>query len=104
MRSHPIGGSSRHDSVIRSLLRAYSGRVVKTTGDGVLATFDGPSRAVVCARHAHIETAEIGLTIRAGLANAGETIASRTVKDVVVGSGFAFGDAGEHSLEGVEDT
>ncbi len=45
-----------------------------------------------------------GLTIRAGLANAGETIVSRTVKDVVVGSGFVFGDAGEHSLEGVEDT
>ena len=89
----------------------------------MLATFDGRSRAVECARHAHIETAEIGLTIRAGLhtgeielradndiasmgvhiaariaalANAGETIVSRTVKDSIIDSGFVF-DGGEHA-------
>ena len=105
--------------------------MVKTTGDGVLATFDGPSRAVECARRAHEAMAEIGLSIRAGLhtgeielradddvagmgvhiasrvsglASAGDTIVSRTVKDLVVGSGFVFADAGEHSLKGVDDT
>lgn len=121
----------RHDRVIRSLVGAHGGRVVKTTGDGVLATFDGPSRAVECARQAHIETADIGVAIRAGLhtgeielradddiagmgvhiaariaglANAGETIVSRTVKDLVVGSGFVFDDVGEQALKGVDES
>ena len=121
----------RHDRIVRTLVSAHSGRVVKTTGDGVLATFDGPSRAVECARRAHAAVGEIGLSIRAGLhtgeielradddvagmgvhiaarvaglASAGETIVSRTVKDLVVGSGFVFDDAGEHTLKGVEDT
>ncbi len=121
----------RHDRIIRTLVSAHGGRVVKTTGDGVLATFDGPSRAVECARLAHGATADIGLAIRAGLhtgeielrsdddvagmgvhiaarvaglAGSGETIVSRTVKDLVVGSGFMFADAGEHSLKGVDDT
>jgi class 3 adenylate cyclase len=121
----------RHDRVARALVTAHGGRVVKTTGDGVLATFDGPSRAVECAQKAHHAMAELGLAIRAGLhtgeielradedvagmgvhiaarvsglANAGETIVSRTVKDLVVGSGFAFEDAGNHALKGVEDT
>ena len=121
----------RHDRIVRSLVSAQGGRVVKTTGDGVLATFDGPSRAVECARRAHGAMGEIGLSIRAGLhtgeielradddvagmgvhiaarvsglATAGETIVSRTVKDLVVGSGFVFDDAGEHVLKGVADT
>ena len=121
----------RHDRIGRTLVSAHGGRVVKTTGDGVLATFDGPSRAVECARRAHEAMAEIGLSIRAGLhtgeielradddvagmgvhiasrvsglAAAGETVVSRTVKDLVVGSGFVFADAGEHSLKGVDDT
>ena len=121
----------RHDRIVRSLVSAHGGRVVKTTGDGVLATFDGPSRAVECARRAHEAMNEIGLRIRAGLhtgeielradddvagmgvhiasrvaglATAGETIVSRTVKDLVVGSGFVFADAGEHTLKGVDDT
>ncbi len=120
----------RHDQAVRALVTSHGGRVVKTTGDGVLATFDGPSRAVECARRAHEATAEIGLEIRAGLhtgeielradddvagmavhiaarvsglANAGETIVSRTVKDLVVGSGFVFADAGEQTLKGVDD-
>ncbi len=121
----------RHDGIARTLVSAHGGRVVKTTGDGVLATFDGPSRAVECARRAHGAMAEVGLAIRAGLhtgeielradddvagmgvhiaarvsslANAGETIVSRTVKDLVVGSGFVFADAGEHTLKGVDDS
>ena len=121
----------QHDRIVRSLVSAHGGRVVKTTGDGVLATFDGPSRAVECARRAHAAMGEIGLSIRAGLhtgeielradddvagmgvhiaarvaglATAGETIVSRTVKDLVVGSGFVFDDAGEHALKGVDDT
>jgi class 3 adenylate cyclase len=121
----------RHDRAVRQVVTSFGGRVVKTTGDGVLATFDGPSRAVECARLLHAATAEIGLAIRAGLhtgeielrsdddvagmgvhiaarisalAGSGETIVSRTVKDLVVGSGFAFTDAGEHALKGVDDT
>lgn len=120
----------RHDQAARSLIVGHGGRLVKTTGDGVLATFDGPSRAVDCARRLHTAMADVGLAVRAGLhtgeielrpdgdvagmgvhiaarvsglAGAGETLVSRTVRDLVVGSGFVFHDAGEHRLKGVDE-
>jgi class 3 adenylate cyclase len=100
---------------------------VKSTGDGYLATFDGPARAIGCAEDLIDELRGCGIEIRAGihtgeveiigddiggmavhlaarvnaLADAGEILASRTVRDLVVGSGVAFTDRGEHELKGV---
>jgi class 3 adenylate cyclase len=107
----------------------YSGMFINTTGDGVLATFDGPARAVRCAQAIGMSLREIGLEIRAGchtgeveldgdtvqgiavhigarvaaLASGGEVLVSSTVKDLVVGSGLGFESAGEHELKGVPD-
>lgn len=104
------------------------GRLVKSTGDGVLATFDGPARAVRCAAALREGAGQLGITLRAGLhtgeielmddddvsgiavhigarvaalAGAGEIFASGTVKDLVTGSGIAFADRGAHALKGV---
>ena len=116
-----------HHDVVRRELDRYRGREVKTTGDGFLATFDGPARAVRCARaigdalKAHdiairtgLHTGEIeilgedvgGIAVHiaarvAALAGAGETLVSSTVKDLVVGSGICFEDRGPHALKGV---
>ncbi len=109
-------------------LRRFRGRTVKALGDGVLATFDGPARAITCAA-ALRDTArsEFGLELRAGMhtgevevmgndiggiavhiaarvlgfAGPGELVVSGTVKDLVVGSGIEFEDRGEHELRGV---
>lgn len=119
----------RHDSLSKGIIAEHLGELIKTTGDGVLATFDGPSRAVYCASALHTAMAELGLPIRAGLhtgeierrdadiaglavhiaarvtglASAGETVVSSTVKDLVVGAGFTFEDRGEHELKGIEN-
>ena len=117
-----------HDVIIRSHIQHFRGRRIKTTGDGVLATFDGPARAIRCARAIGDEVLrKLGIEIRAGLhtgeielrgedvggiavalaarvtAEAGpsEVIVSSTVKDLVVGSGIEFDDLGEHALKGV---
>ena len=116
-----------HESVSRREVESFRGRLVKTTGDGVLATFDGPARAIRCARAIGDRIRGLGLEIRAGLhtgevelrgedvggiavnlaarvmgkAGPGETIVSSTVKDLVVGSGIEFDDRGEHELKGV---
>ncbi|MFY9588548.1 MAG: adenylate/guanylate cyclase domain-containing protein [Actinomycetota bacterium] len=117
----------KHDSVVREELKRHRGREVKTTGDGVLATFDGPARAIRCA-HAIVEALHgIGIEVRAGLhtgeieirgedvggiavhigqrvagsAGPGEVLVSRTVVDLVAGSGLEFEDRGEHALKGV---
>jgi len=115
-------------SAVGPVLRRFRGRVVKELGDGVLATFDGPARAIGCA-HAMREVAqsEFDLELRAGLhtgevevmgrdiggiavhiaarvlacAEPGELIVSGTVKDLVVGSGISFEDRGERELRGV---
>lgn len=118
------------DSATRSLLDRYRGAFVNWTGDGTLATFDGPARAIECARAIGDAVAGLGLEIRAGihtgeierrgenvagmgvhiaarvaaLAGAREVLVSRTVTDLVVGSGFAFEDRGEHELKGVPGT
>ena len=119
----------RHDDDARRGATAYAGRVVKTTGDGVLATFDGPARATRFAADLGRDMAVAGLQIRAGIhtgevelrgddvggiavhiaariaamANPGEVLASRTVKDLTVGSGLVFEDRGLHHLKGLPD-
>jgi class 3 adenylate cyclase len=116
-----------HDDVVRQALVRFRGRQVKTTGDGVLAVFDGPARAIGASvmirdtlRDAGLEircgvhTAEIelrgddvggiGVHIAArvsGLAATGEVLVSRTVVDLVAGSGIEFDDRGAHELKGV---
>jgi class 3 adenylate cyclase len=121
---------AEHDQLIRRALNRFEGREVKTTGDGFLATFDGPARAIRCAEAIHESLRAIGVDVRAGLhtgeidlvdgdvggiavhlgarvmaqAEAGETVVSSTVKDLVVGSGIEFADHGEHDLKGVPGT
>ncbi|MGH9038694.1 MAG: alpha/beta fold hydrolase [Acidimicrobiia bacterium] len=117
----------RHDEFARRALDRYRGRLVKTTGDGVLATFDGPARAVHCARAIGEAMKDLGLEIRAGvhtgeverrrddvggiavhigqriasLAAPGQVLASGTVHDLVFGSGIEFEARGSRALKGV---
>ena len=119
----------QHDQTIRAQIRRFDGREIRTTGDGFLAIFDGPARAVRCAHAIRLEFAEMGLAVRAGIhtgeielrgeeiggiavhigariadvAGEGEVLTSRTVKDLVIGSGIRFDDRGTHSLKGVPD-
>jgi class 3 adenylate cyclase len=119
----------RHHGVVRGLLARYRGQEVDTAGDGFLATFDGPARAVRCAWSIAEAVQPLGIEIRAGchtgevetidgkvggiavnigarvaaLAGSSEVLVSSTVKDLVAGSGLAFEDAGEHELKGVPD-
>jgi class 3 adenylate cyclase len=116
-----------HDRVGAEQVSRFRGRLIKTTGDGLLATFDGPARAIRCARGIADAVRGLGITIRAGLhtgevelrgedvggiavnlaarvlgeAGESETIVSSTVKDLVVGSGIDFQDRGVHELKGV---
>jgi class 3 adenylate cyclase len=118
-----------HHRRIRGQLARYRGVEVDTAGDGFFATFDGPARAVRCARSIVDAVAPLGIQVRAGVhtgevetiddkvggmavvigarvgASAGpsEVLVSQTVKDLVAGSGLAFEDAGEHELKGVPD-
>jgi class 3 adenylate cyclase len=118
-----------HDAVVRANLARYRGREIETTGDGFLTTFDGPARAIRAAAATRNELAEQGLQIRVGIhtgecelvgdhirgiavhiaarvlgcAGAGEILSSRTVKDLVAGSGFRFTPRGAHHLKGVPD-
>lgn len=117
-----------HDDAVSRDLRAHSGKLVKTTGDGILATFDGPGRAVGFASTLRSDLASIGLSIRTGIhtgeielrngdigglavhlgarimsaAAADEILVSRTVKDLVIGSSLIFEDRGTHSLKGID--
>jgi class 3 adenylate cyclase len=119
----------QHDRLAQVQVDRFAGRIVKTTGDGLLATFDGPARAIHCAESLRKSVGSLGLGIRAGvhtgeierrgedvsglgvviarrvcdLALDGELLASRTVKDLVTGSGIAFADRGAHALKGVPD-
>jgi class 3 adenylate cyclase len=119
-----------HDEVVRERLGAFCGREVKAMGDGFLVTFDGPARGIRCARKIVRDVEPFGLQVRAGLhtgecelvgddvwglavnigarvgglAAGGEVLVSRTVKDLVVGSGIAFEDRGAHQLKGVPGT
>jgi class 3 adenylate cyclase len=117
----------RHDALVRDEVEAYRGRVVKSTGDGMLAVFDGPARAIRCAEAVREALEEIDVPIRAGVhtgeceaigddvggiavhigarvaahADAGEILVSSTVADLVVGSGLRFTERGTHELRGV---
>jgi class 3 adenylate cyclase/pimeloyl-ACP methyl ester carboxylesterase len=117
----------RHDELVGAEIERHRGRVVKTIGDGFLATFEGPARAIECARAAVAAISPIGIEIRVGLhtgeceligddiggmcvhlaarvcemASPGEVLVSRTVKDLVVGSGIAFAEHGVRELKGV---
>lgn len=118
---------AEHHRVARRQLERFGGHEVKTVGDGFLATFDGPARAIRCAAAIRDGVRELGLDLRAGvhtgeievqpddiaglavhigarisaLASGGEVLVSSTVKDRVVGSGLAFEDRGSHVLKGV---
>lgn len=117
-----------HDDTVRREIAHHSGRLVKNTGDGILATFDGPGRAVAFASRLRTDLSNIGLSIRTGIhtgevekrngdiggvavhlgarimavAGAGEILVSRTVKDLVIGSSLTFEDRGIHALKGIE--
>jgi pimeloyl-ACP methyl ester carboxylesterase len=119
-----------HHAAVRHELEIFRGDEVKTTGDGFHATFDGPARAVKCAYAIRESTQELGLSVRAGIhtgecerrgdsleglaihtaariaamAAGGEILVSRTVKDLVAGSGIEFEDIGNHSLKGLPDS
>jgi pimeloyl-ACP methyl ester carboxylesterase len=116
-----------HHAAVRGELRRYRGREVKTAGDGFLATFDGPARAIRCADAIRAAVHTLGIEIRAGLhtgeielmgddvggiavhlgarvaaeAGSGEVLVSSTVRDLVAGSGIEFDDRGTHVLKGV---
>jgi class 3 adenylate cyclase len=119
-----------HDRIARGIIARFRGTYVRGTGDGLLATFDGPARGVRCAEALVDAVKPLGIELRAGLhtgevelgghdlagvgvhigarvgalAGTSEVWVSSTVKDLVVGSGLTFEDAGEHELKGVPDT
>jgi class 3 adenylate cyclase len=117
----------QHERITRLALERFRGTEIKSTGDGFLATFDGPARAIRCAQRIAEEMSGLGFEIRAGLhtgelelrngdiggiavhtgarvsaeAGPGEVLVSRTVKDLVAGSGIEFTDRGLHELKGI---
>ena len=117
----------RHDLLTERQVSRFGGRLVKATGDGVLATFDGPAAAIFCAKAIADGVAQIDVSIRCGVhigeieqrgediagiavhtaaricsaAQPAEILVSRTVTDLVAGSGIEFDDRGEHQLKGV---
>jgi class 3 adenylate cyclase/pimeloyl-ACP methyl ester carboxylesterase len=119
----------RHDALVAREVERHRGRRINTTGDGMLATFDGPARAVRCAQAICGAVRLLGIEVRAGLhtgeielrgadiggiavhigqrvsalAGPGEVLVSSTVKDLVAGSGITFTDRGSHVLKGVPD-
>lgn len=120
----------RFEQMVRTALAAFEGRLENTTGDGIVATFPSTARAIRCARRIHEEAGHGGLGVRSGvhageitrradgiaglavhiaaracdLASPGEVFVTRTVRDLVVGSGIALEERGEHELKGVPDT
>lgn len=116
-----------HDRVLTQSIHDHRGRLVDRAGDGMLATFDGPARAVRCATAIRRELRKLGLEMRAGVhageielrgdgvagiavhlaarvmgqAGAGEVVVSRTVRDLTIGSGLDFQDRGMHELKGI---
>jgi class 3 adenylate cyclase len=119
----------RHDATVRRELAVHRGHEVKTMGDGFLATFDGPARAIRCATAIQAELSQSGMEIRSGihsgeveaigedvggmavnigarvgaLAAPGEVLVSSTVRELVVGSGIEFEERGTHRLRGAPD-
>ena len=123
------GVLEEHHAVVRAFLARYRGTEVDTAGDGFMATFDGPARALLCAQSIVHAVRPLGLEVRAGVhtgeveaiagkiggiavniaarvsgeAGPGEVLASQTVRDLVAGSGLAFEDRGSRVLKGVPD-
>lgn len=119
----------RFERAVETSLGAFEGRLESAAGDGVLATFDGPARAIRCAWHLRAELRRGGLEVRCGLhagevtrrsegvagiavhigsrvaalTDPGEVLVTRTVRDLVAGSGIVFEERGEHELKGVPD-
>jgi class 3 adenylate cyclase/pimeloyl-ACP methyl ester carboxylesterase len=119
-----------HDRAVREQLRHFRGNEINTTGDGFVASFDGPARAIRCAQAINEATQNLGVDVRVGLhtgeceirgddlagltvhiagrvaaaAKPDEVLVSSTVKDLIAGSGITFEDRGEHKLKGVPDT
>ena len=120
---------TRHHAIVRREIARFHGRELDTAGDGFFAAFDGPARAVQAAGSLREPLGELGIEVRAGLhtgecevsdgkvvgiavsigarisslAAPGEVLVSRTVKDLVAGSGLLFEDRGEHRLKGIPD-
>jgi class 3 adenylate cyclase len=118
-----------HDDLARRLVEEFGGQLVKTTGDGILATFDGPGRGIRCAAALRDELRGIGLQIRAGLhtgeveqrdddiggiavhlaarvmaaAGSSEILISRTVRDLIAGANITVEDRGPHTLKGIDE-
>jgi class 3 adenylate cyclase len=118
-----------HAQATRAAIERFGGREIKSTGDGFLATFDGPARGIRCAQAAAEAVHPLGIRIRAGLhtgecevigtdiggiavhiaarvsalAGPDEILVSRTVRDLVAGSGIGFEHRGRHELQGVPD-
>jgi class 3 adenylate cyclase len=116
-----------HDAVVRSQLSRFRGREVNTSGDGFLAMFDGPQRAIRCAMAIRDAVQALGIEVRAGLhtgecelrgddiggiavhigarvsalAGPNEVLVSSTLRDLVIGSGLEFEERGAHELKGV---
>lgn len=119
----------RHLADSRTAINDHGGQMIKTTGDGVLALFTGPAQGLRCARRIIADAHAQGLELRSGvhtgeverstddvaglavhlaarimsLADAGEVLVSRTVRDLVIGSELTFSDRGEHELKGIAD-
>jgi class 3 adenylate cyclase len=120
----------RFEETVRRSLAMHRGVLVSRAGDGILATFDGPARAVRCAGDIRDAIRVTGLEVRCGLhtgevtrrngdvagiavhigarvssaASPGEVLVTRTVRDLVAGSGIVFAERGEHTLKGVPDS
>jgi class 3 adenylate cyclase len=118
-----------HDACVRRELARFRGKEIRTLGDGFLATFDGPARAVRCAEAIRDNVRDLGLEVRSGLhtgeieilpndvggiavhvaarvahlAGPGEVLASSVLKELVAGSGLRFADRGVHTLKGLAD-
>ena len=135
-RAHELGDSrwrellDRHDRSVRRQLTRFRGREVNTTGDGFVATFDGPARAVACACAIRDAAHQLGIEVRSGvhtgeielrdndiagiavhiaarvaaLAEPSSVWVSRTVTDLVIGSSIGFRELGDHQLKGVPGT
>ena len=120
---------AKHDALVRAELRRFGGEEIDTAGDGFFASFASPTAGIRCAEAVREAAARIGIQVRIGLhtgecdmigskprgiavhigarvaaaAGVGEVLISRTVKDLVAGSGQSLEDVGEHDLKGVPD-
>jgi class 3 adenylate cyclase len=119
----------RHDEIAKNIIATYQGRLVKNTGDSILAIFDGPSRAIRCAGALRASLAEIGIPIRAGrhtgeikkrgedvtgmvihiaawvmeLAAKGEVLVTRTLADLTADQGLRLETRGKHKFKGLPE-